>query len=132
MKFFEVKDGKKVVSDHLQDPKDLTRDDWTQLFMELGFEVENKMELKKWDGFLDNYFHSQDYDLQLEHLYKGVETDEPMGTHGIWAVKSKKRGRVKNRDLIKKHSIIIRHDMNTEESKKALVDLLETIREQYL
>lgn len=128
MKFFEVKDGKKVVSNHLQEPCDLGRDDWTQLFIELGFVVENQMDLNTHHGegaFIDNYYHSQDHDLQLEHLHK-------MGDHKICAVRSKKRGRVKNRDLIKKHSVMLADDMRNTEFKRALENLLESVREQYL
>ena len=128
MRFFAVKDGKKIVSDHLLEPCDLGRDDWTQLFMELGFELENQMELKGNHGagaFIDNYYHSQDYDLQLEHLHK-------MGDHKIWAVRSKKRGRVKNRELVKKHSVMLADDMRYKEFCRALENLLESIRMQYL
>jgi len=127
MRFFAVIDGKKVVSDHLQEPCDLGRDDWTQLFMELGFEIENQMDLKGNHGegaFIDYYYHSQDYDLQLEHLHK-------MGDHKIWAVRSKKRGRTKNRDLVKKHSIMLASDMGYKEFKRALENLLESVRTQY-
>ena len=128
MKFFEVKDGKKVVSNHLQEPCDLGRGDWTQLFMELGFVVENQMDLTPHHGsgaFIDNYYHSQDHDLQLEHLHK-------MGDHKIWAVRSKKRGRTKNRDLIKKHIVMLADDMRYAEFKRALENLLKSVREQYL
>ena len=127
MKYFTVKDGKKIVSDHLLEPCDLARDDWTQLFKELGFEIEKQMELNGKHGkgaFIDNYYHSQDYDLQLEHLHK-------MGDHKIWAVRSEKRGRTKNRDLVKKHSIMLASDMRYEEFKRALGSLLEIIRTQY-
>lgn len=127
MRFFAVKDGKKVVSDHLQAPRYLGRGDWTQLFMELGFEIENQMDLKGNHGegaFIDNYYHSQDHDLQLEHLHK-------MGDHKIWAVRSKKRGRTKNRDLVKKHSVVLASDMRDKEFKRALENLLESVRTQY-
>ena len=128
MRFFAVKDGKKIVSDHLQGPCDLGRGDWTQLFKELGFEVENQMDLdEKKHGagaFIDCYYHSQDYDLQLEHLYKKK-------AHVIWSVKSKKRGQPKNRDLIKKHSILLQSSTTYKEFCGALENLLGTIREQY-
>tara|TARA_A100001388_G_scaffold272599_1_gene253167 strand:- start:7266 stop:7652 length:387 start_codon:yes stop_codon:yes gene_type:complete len=127
MRFFTVFNGKKIVSDHLQEPCDLGRDDWTQLFMELGFEIENQLDLAGKHGkgaFIDNYYHSQDSDLQLEHLHK-------MGDHKIWAVRSEKRGRTKNRDLVKKHSIMLASDMTYKQFCVALENLLVTIREQY-
>lgn len=128
MRFFTIKDGKKAVSDHLPEPWLMERVDWRQLFTELGFEVENQMDLNPErfgeGAFLDNYFHTGDYDLQLEHLHK-VEG------HLIWAVKSKERGRRKNKDLVNAHNIKIGMNDTSEDFETQLNLLLETMRSQY-
>jgi hypothetical protein len=125
MWFFEVKEERKVVAlNKVLEPQSLTRDGWVSLFKELGFKVENQMGLDDNGAFVDNYYHAQDSELQLEHIHKS-------GNHIIWAVKSKKKGRAKNKALVKKHSIILKAGMSNKEFSNTLENLLETIRAQY-
>ena len=131
MRFFEVIDGKKIVSDHLKEPKNMSREDWTHLFAELGFKVESQKDLEptgeyKQKHYVDNYTHSKDDELQLENYYH-------QGSNLIWAIKSKEKGGEKNREALrsKGYYIKVSSSCRTDAFKRSLKKLLKDIRSQY-
>jgi hypothetical protein len=129
MRYFEVIDGKKVVSNHLKEPKYMAREDWTQLFTELGFKVENQKDLEpdKYGRkhYIDNFLHSQDEELQLGNNY--------LGSNWVWAIKSKEKGEGKNKEKLrtKGYYIVVSSSCSTDDFNRSLRRLLKIIRSQY-